>query len=180
MYDVFFEATKSRCDCPLEVQVRHCAVDHAQSIVKLLEACLEEVQRQEAMFHAPFKPGDRIEIQRRGGGRANSFLVIDVQPDKITRYSYDCVALTKSGCMYKKGGNTRVWPEPSKTIRASKARLNAEGAWQSEYLRRCAETSRLLSMENGDLRMFEAHRTLLGLHHYRRKDMLDPPPLRDQ
>jgi hypothetical protein len=174
-YDEFFETTKGRRDCPFEVQVRHCAVDHAQSIVKLLEACLGEVQRQEAMFYAPFKPGDRIEIERHGE-EFDSFLVIDVLPDKKTRYSYECVALTKSGSMYKRGGNTRVWPQASTTIRASEARLNAEGAWESEYFRRCAQTSRLLSMEKGDLRMFEAQKTGLGLQHYRRKDMLDPPP----
>jgi hypothetical protein len=175
-YDEFFKATKGRRDCPLEVQVRHRAVEHAQSIVRLLEACLEEVQRQEAMFYAPFKPGDRIDIERQGGEGFGSFLVIDVLPDKTTRYCYECVALTKRGSMYKRGGNTRVWPKPSTTIRASEIPLNAEGAWESEYFQRCAETSRLMSMEKGDLRLFDVQKTALGLVHYRRKDMLDPLP----
>ncbi len=175
-YDEFFEATQGRRDCPLEVQVRHRAVDHAQSIVRLLEACLEEVQRQDAMFHAPFKPGDCIEIERQGGKAFDSVLVIDVLPDKKTRYCYECVALTKHGSMYKRGGNIRVWPKTSTTIRASEALLNAEGARESEYFRRCAETSRVLSMEKGDVRLFEAQKTALGLVHYRRKDLLDPLP----
>jgi hypothetical protein len=128
------------------------------------------------MFHAPFKPGDRIEIERQGGEAFDSFLVIDVLPDKKTRYCYECVALTKHGSMYKRGGNTRVWPKASTTIRVSEALLNAEGAWEAEYFRRCAETSRVLSMEKGDVRLFEAQKTALGLVHYRRKDMLDPLP----
>jgi hypothetical protein len=173
-YDEFFKATKGRRDCPLEVQVRRRAVDNAQSIVGLLEACLGEVQRQEAMMHAPFKPGDRIEIERQKGEAFDSLLVIDVLPDKKTRYCYECIALTKHGSMYKRGGNARVWPNASTAIRASEAPLNAEGAWESEYFRRCAETSRVLSMEKGDIRLFEAKKTALGLVHYRRKDMLDP------
>ena len=126
-YDQFFGATKGRRDCPLEVQVRHRAVDHAQSVVRLLEVCLREVQRQEAMFYAPFKPGDPIDIERQGGEGFDSLLVIDVLPDQKSRYCYECVALTKHGSMYKKGGNTRVWPKLSTTIRASEVPLNVEG-----------------------------------------------------
>lgn len=175
-YDEFFSATKGRRDCPLEVQIRHRAVDHALSTVKLLEACVQEVQRQEAMFYAPFKPGDRIEVERHEGGAFEAYLVVDVLPDKKTLYSYECVALTKNGAMYKRGGNARIWPGASSTIRASVAALNAEGKWESEYFRRCAETSRILSMRRGDVSLFEARKTSLGEIHYRRKDFLDPPP----
>jgi len=176
-YDEFFGATKGRRDCPLEVQIRHRAVDHALSTVKLLEACVQEVQRQEAMFYAPFKPGDRIEVGRHEGGTFETFLVVDVLPDKKTLYSYECVALTRSGAMYKRGGSVRIWPRASSTIRASEAPLNADGRWESEYFRRCAETSRIMSIHRGDMSLFEAKEALLGGVHYRRKDILDPPPL---
>jgi hypothetical protein len=176
MYDEFFQATKGRRDCPLEVQLKSRAVDHALSTVKLLEACVHEVQRQEAIFFAPFKPGDLIDVDRHDGGTFDTYLVIDVLPDKKTKYSYECVALTKSGSMLKRGGDTRVWPSASSTIRSSEAPLNAEGKWESEYFRRCAETSRLLSMNIGDLRLFESLKTSLGGTYYRRKDFLDLPP----
>ena len=175
-YDAFFEATTGRRDCPLEVQIKHRAIDHAQSTVKLLEACVEELQRQEAMFYAPFKPGDRIEVERHGGGAFDAYLVVDVLPDKKTRYSYECAALTKSGAMYKRGGNARVWPKASSTIRASEAPLNGEGTREAEYFRRCADTSRLMAMQTGDLRLFEAHETPFGGTVFRRKDLFDPPP----
>ncbi len=176
-YDEFFEATKGRRDCPLEVQIKHRAIDQAQRTVKLLEAGVEELQRQEAMFCAPFKPGDRIEVQRHGVDAFDTYLVVDVLPDKKTRYSYECVALTKSGSMYKRGGNTRVWPKASSAIRASQAPLNAEGMWESEYFRRCAETSRLLSMHRGDLRLIEARETPLGGTVFRRKEWVEPPAI---
>ncbi|SFM27275.1 hypothetical protein [Variovorax sp. OV329] len=175
-YDEFFSATKGRRDCPLEVQIRNRAIDNALITVKLLEACVQEVQRQEAMFYAPFKPGDRIEVERHEGGAFEAYLVVDVLPDKKTLYSYECVALTKNGAMYKRGGSARIWPRASSTIRASEAPLNAEGMWESEYFRRCAETSRILAMRRGDVSLFEARKTPLGVIQYRRKDFLDPPP----
>jgi hypothetical protein len=175
-YDHFFAATKGRRDCPFEVQFRHLEVDHALSTVKLLECCVQEVQRQEAMFYAPFKAGDRIEFQRHQGGAFGAYLVIDVLPDKKTRYSYECVALTKSGSMFKRGGSARLWPRAGSTIRASEAPLNADGMWESQYFRRCAETSRVLSLHRGDLRLFEAQKTPLGGIYYRRRDLLDLPP----
>lgn len=78
--------------------------------------------------------------------------------------------------MYKRGGNARIKPRASLTIRASEAPLGPEGMWESEYFRRCAETSRILSMHRGDMSLFEAQKTSFGGIHYRRKDILDPPP----
>jgi hypothetical protein len=174
-YDELFEATKRRWDCPLEVSVRRHAVDHVQETVNLLEACVEEMQRQEAMVYAPFKPGERIVVRRDCGESYGPYLVVDVLPDKKTRYAYECVQLTKNGSMYKKGGNTRVWPSISVTIGASDCPLSDEGAWASEYLRRCAETSSVLATQVGDLRLFEIQKMPLGGIRYTRKDRLDPP-----
>jgi hypothetical protein len=175
-YDEFFESTKGRRDCPLEVKIRHCAIEHAMNTVKLLEACVQEAERQEAMFYSPFKPGDRIEVERPEGGAFDTYLVVDIRPDKKTKYIYDCVALTKKGSMYKRGGSAWIRPRVLSTIRASEAPLSPEGLWESEYFRRCAETSRLLSMQRGDVSLFEVKKTLLGERYYRRKDLLDPPP----
>ena len=175
-YEEFFESSKGRRDCPLEVQIKSRSVDHALSTVKLLETCVYEIKRQEAMFYAPFKPGDRIEVELVNGKGFGTYLVVEILPDKETKYQYDCVALTKNGSMYKRGGHVQFKPKISLTIRGSSAPLNAEGMWESEYLRRCAETSRLMSIQKGDLRLFEAHKTVLGESHYRRKDLLDPPP----
>jgi hypothetical protein len=175
-YDEFFESTKGRRDCPLEVEVKHRAIEHAMNTVKLLEVCVQEVERQEAMFYAPFKPGDRIDVERLEGGAFDTYLVVDIRPDKKTKYVYECVALTKKGAMYKRGGSAWIRPRISSTIRASDAPLSPEGLRESEYFRRCAETSRLMSMHRGDLRLFETKKTLLGGSYYRRKDWLDPPP----
>ena len=50
-YDEFFESTKGRRDCPLEVEIKHRAIEHAMNTVKLLEVCVQEVERHEAMFY---------------------------------------------------------------------------------------------------------------------------------
>lgn len=175
-YDEFFESTKGRRDCPLEVEIKHRAIEHAMNTVKLLEVCVQEVARHEAMFYAPFKPGDRIEVERLQGYAFDTYLVVDIQPDKKTKYIYECVALTKKGAMYKRGGSAWIRPEISSTIRASVASLSPEGLRESEYFRRCAENSRIMSMQKGDVRLFEAKKTLLGDTYYRRKDFLDVPP----
>jgi hypothetical protein len=47
---------------------------------------------------------------------------------------------------------------------------------QSEYFRRCADISRILSVQRGDVSLFEAQKTPFGGTHYRRKDLLDLPP----
>ena len=130
-YDEFFEVTGKRRDCPLEVRIRSQAIDQAQSTVKLLEACVEEIQRQEAMFYAPFKPGDRIEVARAAGEAFNAYFVVDVLPDKRPRYRYECVALTKKGAMSKRGTRIGVWPKATSTIRTSEIPLNADGQWES-------------------------------------------------
>lgn len=180
-YDASFKATKGRRDCPLEVQIKHLAVDHAQNTVKLLEACVHELQRQEAMFYAPFKPGDRIEVEFQKEAIVRTYLVVDIRPGKGKKYTYDCVALTKSGSMYKRRSNAWITPSASSTIRASGAPLNAEGKWESEYFRRCAETSRVMSMDRGDLRLFKAqNKPWWGVADYKRWDFLDPPPPKDR
>jgi len=179
-YDEFFEATTGRRDCPLEVRIRQRAIDSLQDTVKLLEVCVEEVRRQEAIFYAPFKPGDRIIVERRIEGTdqaSGPYLIVDVLPDKKGRYAYECVALTKEGAMFKRGGNTRIWPWASSNIRASDALLNEQGKWESEYFRRCAETSHLLAMRKGEIGLFEAQKNALGSNYYRRKDTLESPQL---
>lgn len=176
-YDEFFEATRRRRDCPLEVRIRDRMIDYARDTVSLLEACFEELRRQEALFYAPFKPRDRIIVDRNIRGTEQSFgpyLIVDVSPDKRARFRYECVALTKAGAMYKRGGNTWVWPDASSTIRSSDASLSDEGRWEAEYLRRCSETSHKLAFVAGDISLFEAEESPLGWRRYKRKDRLEP------
>jgi hypothetical protein len=177
-YDEFFEATKGSRDCPLEVRIRQGAIDSVQETVKLLEVCVEEVRRHEAIFYSTFKPGDRIVVEQISEGAVEvlgPYLIIDVLPDKKTRYSYECVALTKDGAMFKKGGHARISPRASWNIRASNAPLNAEGKWEAEFFRKCAETSHILALRTGDVRLFEAQKNAFGGTSYRRKDWLEPP-----
>jgi hypothetical protein len=58
---------------------------HFRDAVSLIEACVAEIERQEAMFYAPFKPGDCIDIERTICGERTTigpYLVVDVLPDK--------------------------------------------------------------------------------------------------
>ena len=177
-YDEFFEATKRSEDCPLEVRIRQRAIDSAQDTVKLLEVCVEEVRRHEAIFYSPFKPGDRIDVEKISGGAVEVFgpyLIIDVLPDKKSRYSYECIALTKVGAMFKRGGHARISARPSWNIRASNAPLDAEGKREAEFFRKCAETSHILALRTGDIRLFEAQKNAFGGTYYRRKEWLEPP-----
>ena len=59
-YEDLFDSTRGRRECHLEVAVSCRLLGASQDAVSLLEACVEELERQEAMFYAPFKPGDRI------------------------------------------------------------------------------------------------------------------------
>jgi hypothetical protein len=176
-YEDLFDSTKGRRDCPLEVAVRRRLLGASQDAVSLLEACVEELERQEAMFYAPFKPGDRIVVDRVVRGvneRFGPYLIVDVLPDKRSRYIYDCVALTKGGAMYKARGTAMFRPDNVSTIRLSDVALSRSGQWEAEYYRRCAETARQLAFTAGDVTLFEARESLLGRPHYRRKDRLDP------
>jgi hypothetical protein len=148
-----------------------------EDTVSLLEVCLAELQRQEALLYAPFKPGDCIGFERDIDGTRKfygPYMVIDVLPDKRARYSYDCVALTKGGAMFKRAGSARVSPDASTIVVASNVSLNDAGRWEAEYFRRCAQTSHQLAFLDGDVTLFEAFKDWLGTPHYERKDRLDP------
>jgi len=176
-YEECFDATRGRRECPLEVRVRRRMIEHYDETASLLEACVKEMERQEAMFYAPFKPGDRIEVLQIRDGiceAAGPYLVVDVLPDKRARYMYDCVALTKAGAIYKRGGARWIRPDTVENIRSSDAQLNKDGQWEAENFRRCADTSRLLAYELGDITLFEGQLDSFGRPRHRRKDRLDP------
>ena len=135
-YDDLFGSTKGRRECPLEVAVRRKLLSASQDAVSLLEASVEELERQRAMFYAPFKPGDRIVVERTERGVSETFgpfLIIDILPSKRSRYTYDCVALTKAGAMYKNRGAARLGPDKLSTIKSSYVVLNTAGLWEAEY-----------------------------------------------
>lgn len=179
-YDEFFEATGRRRDCPLEVAILSRRLDHAKEIVALARACTEEMRRQEAMFYAPFKPGDRITVERPIGQRVQTFgpyLIVDVEPDKRTVYRYEVAGLVKSGRMHKRDAWTWIAPHRTTVIRPWAGEVCDEGESEARYFKECAATSRTLAFERGDLSLFEAIPTgNLGGVSYRRKDRTAEAP----
>ena len=123
-YDEFFEATKGRRECALEVQLRSRLLEATRDVVALGEACLEELRRQELLFYAPFKPGDRILIDRAGEGITTTlgpYLIVDVCPDKRRAFHYRAVELTKKGAVSKRGTVLWLSPRASATIRTERS-----------------------------------------------------------
>ena len=104
-YDEYFEATKGRRECALEVQLRHRLLEATRDIVDLAEACLEEVRRQEVLFYAAFKPGDCVVVDHENNAVVSTrspYLVVDVCPDKGRDFHYRAVELTKKGTIHKR------------------------------------------------------------------------------
>lgn len=173
-YADFFELTKGRTDCPFEVNVLSRLVDSTREAAGLAEACLQELRRQEALFYAPFKPGDCVSVVfegARGEKRTEFMLVTDVKPGKRSGdFYYEVLTLTKAGTISK-----RSWTHPLNSrweIQRAEYRLNEEGQRYAEYYRESAKVSRVLAFERGDLTMFEPVRDYLGIASYRRVDRL--------
>ena len=58
--------------------------------VALAEGCLEELRRQEAMFYAPYKPGDRVLVDYKADRATvtrGPYLIIDVCPDNAVSFT---------------------------------------------------------------------------------------------
>jgi len=174
-YDEFFAATKGRRECALEVQLRHRLLDATRDTVALAEACLEELRRQEAMFYAPFKPGDRVIVEYEVNDamrKQRHYLIVDVCPDKRAGYHYEVAELTKNGTMHKRRWPHWLFPRNSSSLRLSDLRVSDDAEWEAKYYRECARTSRILAFENGDLSLFEPVEGRLGGRHFRRKDRM--------
>ena len=175
-FDEFFEATKGRRECALEVAVRDRLLDATKDAVALAEACLEELRRQEAMFYAPFKPGDRVIAEYMVDGSVHTggpYLIIDVRPEKRGGFHYEAAKLTKRGVMHKRGGWPWLSPRPGIEIKLWEAPVCEDAEWEAKYFRECAKASRVRAFEKGDLTLFEPVDTYLG-RRYRRNDRLTP------
>jgi hypothetical protein len=176
-HEEFFDATRRRSDYPFEIGLRSRAIDLAQDTVSLTEACIKELERQQAMTLAEFKPGDRVLVERTIDGEPRTYgpyLILDVLPAKRLGFRYDAAPLTKAGAMNKRWVSHWLGPSADAVIRRCDPPLNEEGRWQAEYYRRCSETATQLACVAGDLSLFERVDSVLGLVHYRRKDRLDP------
>ena len=57
-----------RRECAFEVHLRDRLLEATRDTVALAGACLEELRRQEAMFYAPYKPGDRVLVEYQATG----------------------------------------------------------------------------------------------------------------
>ena len=174
-YDGFFNATKGRRECAFEVQLRSRLLDTTRDTVALAEACLEELRRQEAMFYAPYKPGDRVIVEHDDKGITHSrgpYLIVDVCPDKRSGFHYEVVELTKSGAMHKRRYPHWLVPHSRLAIRPWEAPVCEEAESEANYYRECAKTSRMLAFEKGDLSLFQVTEGYLGSRHFRRKDRM--------
>jgi hypothetical protein len=175
-HDEFFASTRDRRDCPFEVSLKSRQLDATREAVALAEACLTELRRQEAMFYAPFKPGDRVVVEYADKGTLQThgpYLVTDVEPWKKTGYCYRVVELTRAGTIHK-----RRWPHPLLptdriNIRRSEQKANDEGEREATYYRECAKFSRELSFQHGQLDLFEPVKGMFGsVETYRRRDRM--------
>lgn len=174
-YDEFFEATKGRRECALEVQLRHRLVEATRDAVALAEACVDELRRQEAMFYAPFKPGDCVIVDYEDHGAistSGTYLIVDVCPDKRRDFYYRALELTKKGAVHKRRTLHWIFPRASSTMRLSNMPVCEDTQWEIQYFRECARTSRTLAFEKGDLTLFEAFEGTLGSRYYNRKDRM--------
>jgi len=160
-YDAFFTATNGRRDCPFDVSIRSRQIEHVREHVKVAEACLFEMQRQEAMFYAPFKPGDRVCVVRDevGAEHVSHYLVVDIEPRR-RGFSYSAVPLTKQVLMYKSRGPNPLSSGPH--IRSCDLQASDEAEREADYYREAAKVSRDLSYVLGRLDQFEPQKDCLG------------------
>jgi hypothetical protein len=169
-YKHLFEATRKRRECPFEVSLLRRLVDSTQEAVGLAEACLQELRRQEALFYAPFKPGDCVRLESelaRGGKKVVTMLIAGLTPGKRSGdFWYEVHDLTKAGAVSKRGWTHSL--DPQRCLKRVEPRLNEEAARYAEFYREAAKTSRVLAFERGDLTMFEPSPGYLGTVGYRR------------
>ena len=142
-YDEFFEATKGRRECAFEVHLRDRLLEATCDTAALAEACLEELRRQEAMFYAPYKPGDRLlaeyQVDRATLTRG-PYLIIDVCPDKRGGFHYEAAELTKKGTMHARRAPHWLSPRLALTMRLSDAPVCEDAEREASYYRECAQT----------------------------------------
>jgi hypothetical protein len=142
--------------------------------VKLAEACLAELLRQEALELSPFKAGDCISVSYLASGIQDPrpYLILEVAAErKRGTYSYRTLAITKQGRTTFHSW-TYVFPSPRVHIRLCDVRLSEEGRQEAGYWRDVERTSRQRSFEQGDLEMFEPVSGYMGLVSYRAKHTL--------
>jgi hypothetical protein len=176
-YEEIYDGTGRRRECAFEVSLRQRQVEAAQEIQALAEACLHELMRQEALFFAPFKPGDRITaelVDRKQSYKLGPYLIVDIEPDKRFGFVYEVVEITKSGAMHKGRWRHPLSPRKNLVVHRFEQPVSEEAEAESNYYRECAKTSRVLAFERGDLTLFEAEKHLWGSRSFRRRDRTTP------
>ena len=125
------------------------------------------------MFYAPYKPADRVLVEYqvdRVTVTRGLYLIIDVCPDKRGGFHYEAAELTKKGTMHARHAPRWLCPRPTLTMRLSDAPVCEDSEREASYYRECAQTSRVLAFEGGDLTLFQAVEVPLGSRTLRRKD----------
>lgn len=159
----------------MEVQLRHRLLESTRDAVALAEACVIELRRQEAMFYAPFKPGDRVLVESEDNGIVKfrgHFLIVDICPERQRDFHYEALEITKAGAIHKRRTIHWLSNRMSSTMRLSDASVCEDTELETQYFRECARTSRTLAFEQGDLTLFDAVDGLLGNRSFRRKDRM--------
>jgi len=125
------------------------------------------------MFYAPYKPGDRVLVEYqvdRVMVTRGPYLIIDVCPDNRSGFHYEAAELTKKGAMHARRAPHWLCPRPALTMRRSGAPVWEDAEREASYYRECAQTSRVLAFERGDLTLFKAVKVPLRSPIFRRKD----------
>jgi len=125
------------------------------------------------MFYAPYKPGDRVLVEYqvdRVMVTRGPYLIIDVCPDNRSGFHYEAAELTKKGAMHARRAPHWLCPRPALTMRRSGDPIWEDAEREASYYRECAQTSRVLAFERGDLTLFQAVKVPLRSPIFRRKD----------
>ena len=101
-------------------------------------------------------PCSRRISTRPGNGQTSPYLIIDVCPDKRGGFHYEAAELTKKGAMHARRAPHWLCPRPALTMRLSGAPVGEDAEREASYYRECAQTSRVLAFERGDLTLFQA------------------------
>ena len=85
-------------------------------------------------------------------------------------FHYVAAELTKKGTMLASRAPHWLCPRRALAMRLSDAPVCEDAEQEASYHRECAQTSRVLAFERGDLTLFQAVEVPLGSRIFRRKD----------
>ena len=169
-YKTFFAITNKRRDCPFEVALRSRQIDEARRRLVLVEACLTELRRHEALERSPFQPGDQVLVAHRHYGidyPSHRYLIIDLEVSPRGKLAYVAWEVTKRGVPHQGRYPIQITPRAGVRIERVDEPLDDEASRYVERYRSDALRS-LEQAQEGDLRMFEILKSPMGTYSTRR------------